>query len=109
MSGVGLVGRFVLSALICSDGVGGGGSTATLPPTEARAASITSVHVAKREASSLASACASTTSRPSGSSERSALAEGGASSRWACMTAMSVSRSNGLWPVRHSKRRQPNA
>ena len=79
------------------------------PPRQARTASITSRHEAVRSSSFLASARATMSSSSAGSSGRSSVAAGGGSSRCACMTATSVSRSNGFFPVRHSKSRQPKA
>ena len=79
------------------------------PPRQARTASITSRHEAVRSSSFLASARATTSSSAAGSSGRSSVGAGAGSSRCACMTATSVSRSNGFFPVRHSKSRQPKA
>src|SRR4051812_16904212 len=87
-------------------GTGGGAITVPVVRRAPEAASTNSEQVGNRAAGSLAIALARTASSDGGRPGRSTEAGGGGSMSWAAMTCASLSRGNGVFPVRHSCRTQ---
>ena len=75
--------------------------TGLVPPSAARAASASSVTVAKRSAGFFAMPRVTTSSNAAGRPGRTSLGRGGGWCRWAPISAAAVVAANGLLPVRH--------